>query len=279
MRDIQYHIQQLREEGLTIIPDVFTKDQCNEYIKHAWDVVNRFIANGSKLINSENQFIINAFRHDPKFLDFIYHDFLDAILKTLLDEDYVLISTTMTNRRSMKQLESSYQALGGKWHTDSRYLGGGKRLDQGFGYIALITLNDFKKENGATHFVPGSLKFRNKPEREGIDDYIVAEAKAGTMVLFDTGMWHRSGPAGTEDRWAAINYYGPWFMKPYYNFPALIQKELGEEFIQSLTPAQRRLFHFNAIPPINEEERFSTLSKEGEGPFDKPAKREEFATS
>ena len=193
---------------------------------------------------------------------------MDAILKRLLDEDYVLISTTLTNRKRMPDIKSSYQALGGNWHSDSRYLDGGRRLDQGFSYIALITLNDFKKENGATHFVPGSLKLRQRPERDGSYEYIVAEAKAGTMVLFDTGLWHRSGPAGTEDRWAAVNYYGPWFMKPYFRFNDIILEELGEEFTRSLTPTQRRLLHFNSTPPLNEEERFSTLIKEGQHPFD-----------
>ena len=143
MRNIQPYVQQLREEGLTIIPDVYTREQCAEYIKYAWAVVDKLIKNGSKFINNENQFIVNAFRHDPKFLDFIYHDFLDAILKRLLDEDYVLISTTLTNRKRMPDIKSSYQALGGNWHSDSRYLDGGRRLDQGFSYISLITLNYF----------------------------------------------------------------------------------------------------------------------------------------
>lgn len=87
---------------------------------------------GFKLINSENPFIVNPFRHDPKTLDFIYHDFLGEILKVLLDEDYVMIFTTLTNRKRIKEVTSGYQALGADWHAASRYLGGGRRFEQGY---------------------------------------------------------------------------------------------------------------------------------------------------
>ena len=270
MRNIQYHIRQLREEGLTIIPDVYAREQCDDFIGRARAIFNSLMENGSKLINSDNQFIANPFRYDLKFLDILYHDFLDEILKVLLDEDYVMLSSTVLNRKKISQVVSGYQALGADWHTDSRYLDGGKRLEQGFSYISLILLNDFKEENGATHFVPGSLKSRQRPQRDGNYEYIVAEAKAGSMVLFDTGMWHRAGPSSSEDRWSVTTHYAPWFIKPYYRFPEMLMQEYGEEFVRSLTSVQRRLLHFNSIPPINEDERFSTLIKQGQHPFDKP---------
>jgi len=282
MRDIPYHVQQLRSEGLTLIPDVYTQGQCAEYIKHAENIIHRFIESDSPLINNECQFIVNAFRHNPKFLEFIYHDFLDEILKILLDEDHVLIATTMINKRRMDGVKSGgHKIPGGEWHTDSRYLDGGKRMEQGLSYIALITLNDFKVENGATQFVVNSHKLRERPERNGNYDHIAAEAKAGTMLLFDSGMWHRSGSAGTEDRWSVTSYYGPWFMKPYFRFPDMLLEEFGEEFVQSLTPAQRRLLHFNSTPPIHEDERLSTVIKEGEHPLDKLVnnKKSELPTS
>lgn len=272
MRDIQFHIQQLREDGLTIVQDVYTHEQCDDFIRRARAIFNSLMKDGYKLVNSNNQFIVNPFRHDPKFLDIIYHDFLDEILKTLLDEDYVMLSSAVLNRKKMSEVVSGYQALGADWHTDSRYLDGGKRLEQGFSYIVLTLLNDFKKENGATHFVPGSFKSREKPQRDGNYEYMVAEAKAGSIVLFDTGMWHRAGPASSEDRWSVTTHYAPWFIKPYYLFPEMFMQKYGEEFVRSLTPVQRRLLHFNSTPPVNEDERFSTLIKQGHHPFDEPKK-------
>ena len=43
------------------------------------------------------------------------------------------------------------------------------------------------------------------------------------MLIFDSGLWHKAG-GGTnrEDRWSICNYYGPWWMKPYFRFTDIL---------------------------------------------------------
>ena len=55
-----------------------------------------------------------------------------------------------------------------------------------------------------------------------------------------------------------FSYYGPWFVKPYFRFPEM----LGEDFGKKTSKELRRLFHYNSTPPLNEDERENTVTKE-----------------
>ncbi len=256
--DFHKAAKEVRENGLIQIPGVYSKKKCEEYKKIADRIINRFIEKKSTLIHQDCQYIINPFRHDPAMMELLTNEIVDGLLKILLDPDYVLINATLNNRRHRTDFDTGYQkSLGDNWHTDSRYLYG-ERLDQGFGYLMVVMLDDFRKENGGTHYVPGSHKLRSIPEREGKYEDKILEGEAGTMVIMDSGVWHKAGGSSLQDRWAVFNLFGPWFMKPYYRFADM----MGTEFGQKTNTTIRRLLHYNSIPPLNEDESLSTLIKE-----------------
>jgi ectoine hydroxylase-related dioxygenase (phytanoyl-CoA dioxygenase family) len=228
-----------------------------EFKEKADAVIDSFILRQSTLIHPNCQYIINPFRHDADLMALVINEQTDQILKILIDEDYVLINATLNNRRLRTDLPLGYKkALGDDWHSDSRYLDG-RRLERGFGYLMAVMLDDFTKRNGGTHYVPRSHLRRDIPDRNGDYDYAVLEGEAGTVVVMDSGLWHRAGPSSLDSRWAVFNLFGPWFMKPYFDYPKMIGTEGGK----LLTPTLRKLFHFNSIPPLDENENLSTLIK------------------
>lgn len=195
----------------------------------------------------------NFFRHDMELLPLVYNKTADCIFKHMLDDDYTLIAGNIINR-SKTETDNKRSEYGDNWHTDSRYLGD-QRLAAGFNFGLIIMLDAFSKDNGATQFVPSSHKLRNRPDRNGDYKFDILEGEIGTMVLFDSGLWHRGGPSSTKSRWAVFSMYGPWFMKPYFRFPEMLGPEIGK----TLSPELRRLFHYNSNPPLNEDERINTL--------------------
>lgn len=257
--DIQAIAEQIRTTGVANLGKLYTKEQCEEFKRRADFVINRFIEEKNPLIHNECQYIVNPFRHDPIFYDVLTNDTVDSILKILLDDDYVVVNATMNNRRRRNDFShGNPKGLGSDWHTDSRYLDGGKRLDKGFGYLMCVMLDDFSEDNGGTKYVPGSHLLRTVPERQANYEHEVLTGEAGTVVLMDSGVWHRAGDASDQDRWAVFNLFGPWFMKPYFNFPEMV----GAEGAKKINSRLRRLLHFNSVPPLNENERLSTLTKE-----------------
>ena len=89
------------------------------------------------------------------------------------------------------------------------------------------------------------------------------KCKAGSIIFFDSGLWHQVGKPSTNSRWSIFNMYGPWFMKPYFNFACGLKKNQ----IKKLNKVQRKILHFDSIPPKNSEGRIATF---------KPAKKVDY---
>ena len=73
----------------------------------------------------------------------------------------------------------------------------------------------------------------------------------GTVAIFDTGLWHRAGCLVTNFRDEYFVYYGPWFRKPYYDFPNMFKREQLSKHLKVNT--------FNPYSPKNIRE--NTLLK------------------
>ena len=63
---------------------------------------------------------------------------------------------------------------------------------------AIWALTDFRHDNGATRIVPGSRKFDTSPEYGKDYDAVTATMPAGSVMLFDSALWHGGG-ANTSD--------------------------------------------------------------------------------
>lgn len=254
--NLKKNINELNKYGITFLLDMYTKKQCKDYINTSENIIKKFIRKKLPMAPDCQQ-IENPFRHNNKYLDLIYNRSIEKILSKLLDENYILINSNVINRKLRSDIHKGGRGIGDSWHTDSRYLGG-KRLDKGFSFIAITMLNDFTTENGATLYIPSSHFRRDIPERNRNYKCKKMLGKAGTIVIFDSGLWHKGGESTYNDRWSMYSYYGPWFVKPYFRFPEM----LGEKFGKKLNKPLRRLFHYTSTPPLNEEERKYTVVKE-----------------
>jgi hypothetical protein len=62
------------------------------------------------------------------------------------------------------------------------------------GFILMI--DDFRADNGATRFVPGSHRWTHAPEDDDVDvrtdraDQVLACGRAGSLLIFDGSTWH-----------------------------------------------------------------------------------------
>lgn len=64
---------------------------------------------------------------------------------------------------------------------------------------ALIALDDFDLENGATHIVPYSHKWHDRPIDQDIETMQVI-MRSGTMLMWEGGLWHGGGANPSKDR-------------------------------------------------------------------------------
>ena len=262
--NIEKHITEINRSAFTKVNKIFTKKECQEYIIKC-EKIFQFILKKKKVntFSTEAQIIDNPFQYDNFFFQQVYFKRIDKLLRKLLDDDYVLINSNLINRRKFYHPNIHNNiARTAEWHTDSRYLGG-KRLGKGLSYIVFIALEDFTKENGATCYIPKTHRITNTaiPKRRANYKHEVVSVKRGDMIIFDSGLWHKGGQPSYKSRWGIFNYYGPWWMKPYY----LYDQMLGEKKLKSLNANIKKMLHCYSTPPKNSWKRTSTINWEKRG--------------
>ena len=63
---------------------------------------------------------------------------------------------------------------------------------------AIWALSDFRADNGATRIIPGSHKYDSSPEYGREYDAVTATMKAGSVMLFDSALWHGGGANNSD---------------------------------------------------------------------------------
>jgi ectoine hydroxylase-related dioxygenase (phytanoyl-CoA dioxygenase family) len=98
-----------------------------------------------------------------------------------------------------------------EWHTDDAfYLS--PRPRGPMGVSAIWAIEEFTEDNGATELVPGSHRWGTEHPDQREHDVVRATMPAGSVVVFDAGLWHRGGANTSEGTRLAISpqYCQPW---------------------------------------------------------------------
>jgi hypothetical protein len=116
----------------------------------------------------------------------------------------------------------------------------------------LVMVDPFTLENGATHVLPGSHR---NPSRPSADDFWAGSERltgpAGSIVLFDSNLWHAAGRNATNEHRCALTLsFSRAFMKQQMDYPRF----LGEAYGRTLSPAMRQLLGYEAMTPTTYEE-------------------------
>jgi hypothetical protein len=135
---------------------------------------------------------------------------------------------------------------GGAWHIDAPLTQMPEPLPEiSFAVQNVWILDDFTTENGATRVVPGSHLTRKKPiwgydllERE-----IALTAPAGSLAMWTSHTWHRSGENVTGDpRRAILGYYVRSWVRSWSDYT----ESLPEETVRNYSSTVRYLLGFSA---------------------------------
>ena len=252
---------EVRESGLACVPNVFTAGECAGYCGLLSKAVADLAARGAYFGSRDTQVIYNYFVHDERLYPLFAHELIVAVMTDLIDKDFVLISPSARNPHIDPGLPYDRVTSGEGWHVDSRVFDArtGALFRPSMSYYAVVALEPFRRGNAATHYVPKShLEYRKPPDRNGDYRYDVIEAEAGSVVFFNSALWHRTGVPNDESRWSIFNMYGPWFMKPYFRF----RENFPADRIAAMPPVVKRLLHLHSTPPVDPNARINTLTAE-----------------
>jgi ectoine hydroxylase-related dioxygenase (phytanoyl-CoA dioxygenase family) len=111
------------------------------------------------------------------------------------------------------------------------------------GYLASINvffaIDDFTRENGATWVVPASHQKVERPSQETIDrSAIPLECPAGSMIVFDSTLWHAAGAnISGRDRLAINHQFTRSWIKQQIDYV----RALGDAVVEGQPPRTQQL--------------------------------------
>ena len=169
-----------------------------------------------------NQRVWNVLSRSPAFADLVEHPVALRLLRSVLGWPMLLgnLSANITGPGGGEMVLHADQIfVPTPWPAEPQ------------GANAAWCIDDFTADNGATCFVPGSHLLNRPPTLDDADLVPVPmEAPAGTLVVFDSRLWHRTGNnVTTSSRRAGI--FG-WYTRPIYR--------TQENWFLSLDPSIRQ---------------------------------------
>ena len=123
----------------------------------------------------------------------------------------------------------------------------------------LVMLDDFTEENGATWMLSGSHKQGPKPtEKEFAKNAEQAIGKRGSVLMFDSNVWHAGGENKTSQvRRSVTPMYSKPFVKQQFDYP----RALGYENQIRLSPLMQQIIGYNARTPETLDEWYQPPEK------------------
>ncbi len=188
-----------------------------------------------------SQRVWNLINKAPDLAPLIEHPVVLPMVRHVLGEDCLL--------HDFQSTSIGARTGGGAWHVDAP-LGQIKEPLPEFPLTLqnVWLLDDFTADNGATRVMPRSHLLRKSPPWGGdpLEGEVTLTAPAGSVAIWLSNTWHRSGRNDTDHaRRAILCNYGVSWLRGFCDFTST----LAPEVLPKLSNTQKYLMGFAARAP------------------------------
>ena len=188
-------------------------------------------------------------RYDPHFFEFLALPEVIAVVDGTVSPTAILhlqngfILPSVQNVQARGRFQSTY-------HQDfPRVLGG---------YLASINIffaiDEFTEANGATWVIPGTHQCEVAPPADVQDaNSVCLSCPAGSMIVFDSTLWHAAGRNVSGADRLAINHQ---FTRSFFKQQIDYVRALGDEAVTRLPPRTQQLLGWYTRVPTSLDEYY-----------------------
>jgi ectoine hydroxylase-related dioxygenase (phytanoyl-CoA dioxygenase family) len=223
---IDLYIEEIKTDGFTIIENVLSKKELDKYRKKIDQVYKKqetdFGIKKLEKLNEKNMCRM-PLKYDDYFINIATNKIVLQIVERFLGKFYILnLQNAIINKPNEEHHQSS-------WHRDLPYQN--FTISSPISINALFCIDEFSEETGATVVVP----YTHNTEILPSDRYIakhqaVATAKAGSVIVFDSMLFHKAGyNSSTIIRRAVNHQYQIPLLKQFYNFPKVLNGKFSDD--------------------------------------------------
>lgn len=241
--DIELYVEEIRTNGFSIVENVLTKQELEEYRKRIDNIYqlqeNEFGIDKLESINERNMCRIPV-KYDEYFINIATNRAVLEIVKRFLGDFFILnLQNAIINMPNEKHHQSS-------WHRDLPYQN--YVISNPLSINALFCVDDFTVETGGTIVVPYTHKTEILPSDRYIQKHAVtAVAKAGSVIVFDSMLFHKAGYNSSNIIRRAVNHqYQIPLMKQFYDFPNALQGKFSND------PFLAQLLGYTSQTPLDD---------------------------
>ena len=223
--EFEENLELLERNGFFILNSVLDTEYVNE-IKLQLDKIweSQLIKYGKKLLKTIGDWgQVRALMDDNKiFKDLIVHPEILKYVDSIIGDTAIL---HLQNGIILHPTEKHNQA---KYHKDfPKDFLSNKLLSLN----AFVAIDKFTDENGGTWLLPGSHKFSELPSQYYIKkNQIQINCEPGSIVFFDSTLWHKGGDNLTKKIRRAINHqYTRPFIKQQLDYPVIMSQKVNME--------------------------------------------------
>jgi ectoine hydroxylase-related dioxygenase (phytanoyl-CoA dioxygenase family) len=225
--EIDRYVEEISVSGFAVVSDVVAESDLPEVHRRVDSVYEKQV---SEIGGGQNLRAINdetiarcLLAYDDYFLKLATAPKVMALLERLLGDYFTLLQqNAIINLPDMVSYQTS-------WHRDLIY--------QHFipsrpiAVSALICLDDFSKETGGTHVLPGTHKLEKFPSQVYVEGHEVAvNAKAGSAIVFDSMLFHRGGVNTSKHPRRGLNHlYSLPFIKQQIDLPRILDGKYADD--------------------------------------------------
>ena len=240
----------LHSDGYCVVFEALTAATCTQLREAAYSVQSQIveqIGNARLMRAGELGVLRLPMKYDPRFYGLLEHP---GVLK-VVDE---FISPTaimhLMNAFILPPTAEPTNVFQTRFHMDFR------RVLNAYpcSLNTFFTLSDFRKENGATLLVPATHQQATAPTESYCKaNAIVAECPAGSMLVFDSTLWHAAGSNQSQAARLSVNIQ---FTRSYFKQQLDYVRGVGEEKVASFPPRTQQLLGWNTRLPCSLEEYY-----------------------
>ena len=228
-REVSQAAKDIETFGFCIVPDVLPASRLELARQALYRAADEDRARGREqkfqldyAHDDTNQRVWNVLSRDPIFADLVEDPLALGLVKSTIGWPALLgnISANITGPGGGEMVLHADQIFVPEpWPANPQ------------GVNVAWCVDDFTDENGATRVVPGSHRLNRKPTPdEAAKDSIALEAPAGSIIVMESRVWHKTGNNRTEAQRRAGIF--AWYTRPIYR--------QQENWFLSLNPAVRQ---------------------------------------
>jgi ectoine hydroxylase-related dioxygenase (phytanoyl-CoA dioxygenase family) len=227
----------LRYAGYAVVEDVLDASFVDETRAAMYRVRDRIVddVGGDRLERAGELGVLRLMlAYDEHFFRFLELPQLLAVVDATVSDTAVLHLQNGLLLPSFPPGERP-EVFQGRFHRDfPRYLNG---------YVAsvnaLFAIDEFTLENGGTIVVPGTHQHAEAPPQEYMEaNAVPVECSAGSMLVFDSTLWHAAGPNVSGRDRLGINHQ---FTRSFFKQQIDYVRALGDDAVLRQEPRTQQL--------------------------------------